>query len=70
MRMAVRSTYAQLKSEAERVRLPENAAPIRADEASREVSAMFDAMLEPSIIVDMSFGNDLGQNSGGGPESE
>lgn len=65
MRMAVRSTFAQLKSEAERVRPPPGAEAVR-DEASREVSAMFDAMLEPSIIVDMSFPNPVG----GGPESE
>jgi hypothetical protein len=56
MRLAVRSTFAQLKEEAERVRLPPGAEPVPSDAASREVSAMFDAMLEPSIIVDMSFG--------------
>ena len=56
MRVAVRSTFSQLREEAARVRAPDGAEPVARDEASREVSAMFDAILEPSIIVDMSFG--------------
>jgi eukaryotic-like serine/threonine-protein kinase len=56
MRVAVRSTFAQLREEAVRVRAPTGAEPVSQEEASREVSAMFDAMLEPSIIVDLSFG--------------
>ncbi len=55
MRNAVRSTYAQLSSEAERVR-PQPGTPAPEHDASREVSAMFDAILEPSIVVDVSFG--------------
>jgi serine/threonine-protein kinase len=56
MRVAVRSTFSQLREEAARVRAPDGAEPMPRDEGSREVSAMFDAILEPSIIVDMSFG--------------
>jgi eukaryotic-like serine/threonine-protein kinase len=56
MRVAVRSTFAQLKEEAARVRLPPGAEPLPREDPSHEVSAIFDAMLEPSIIVDMSFG--------------
>lgn len=55
MRKAVRSTFAQLREEAQRVRaVPGMAAPEH--DASVEVSQIFDAMLEPSIIVDVSFG--------------
>jgi serine/threonine protein kinase len=56
MRVAVRSTFAQLREEAARVRAPDGSAPIPDQDPSREVSAIFDAILEPSIIVDMSFG--------------
>lgn len=56
MRAAVRSTYAQMKEAAERVRPAPGAAPI-VDDASREVSQIFDAMLEPSVVVDVSFGD-------------
>jgi hypothetical protein len=56
MRVAVRSTYAQLKEHAERVRPAPGATPLQQDDPTREVSAIFDAMLEPSIIVDVSFG--------------
>lgn len=56
MRAAVRSTFAQLREEAGRVRPQPGAAPISGDEASREVSELFDAMLEPSVVVDVSFG--------------
>jgi len=57
MRVAVRSTFAQLREQAGRVR-PSPAAPPGAMDPSREVSALFDAMLEPSIIVDVSFPED------------
>jgi eukaryotic-like serine/threonine-protein kinase len=55
MRAAVRSTFAQLKEGAERVRPAPGAAPLK-DEASAEVSQLFDKILEPSIVVDVSFG--------------
>ena len=55
MRMAVRSTFAQLREEAARVRPSLNAPPMGEVDPSREVSAIFDAMVEPSIIVDVSF---------------
>jgi serine/threonine-protein kinase len=55
MRSAVRSTFAQLREEAARVRPSLSAPPMSSVDPSREVSAMFDAMLEPSIIVDVSF---------------
>ena len=54
MRKVVRETFAQLKLEAERVRaLPGTPAPTH--EPSVEVSEIFDAMLERSIVVDVSF---------------
>jgi hypothetical protein len=57
MRVAVRSTFSQLREEAARVRSPSSPPePQPRDEVSREVSAVFDAILEPSIVVDMSFG--------------
>ena len=59
MRVAVRSTFAQLKEHASRVRLPPGGEPLEHEDPSREVSAIFDAMLEPSIIVDVSFGPTL-----------
>jgi len=58
MRVAVRSTYAQLREHAARVRPAPGVAPMEHTDPSREVSAIFDAMLEPSIIVDVSFGNE------------
>ena len=55
MRVAVRSTFAQLREEAERIR-PSQPVGMRIDvDPSREVSALFDALVEPSIIVDVSF---------------
>lgn len=57
MRAAVRSTYAQLKQEARRVRPAPGAAPM-ADDTEREVSQLFGAMVEPSLVVDVSFGDD------------
>ncbi len=59
MRKAVRSTFAQLKEEAARVRpaLSGAPAPPSAAEASLALSAIFDALVEPSIIVDTSFGD-------------
>jgi serine/threonine protein kinase len=53
MRAAVRSTFAQLRAEAVRIRPPPTDQPPA--DPSREVSALFDAMLEPSIVVDVSF---------------
>ncbi len=55
MRVAVRSTFAQLREEAGRIRPSLNPPPVGEVDPSREVSALFDAMLEPSIIVDVSF---------------
>jgi eukaryotic-like serine/threonine-protein kinase len=56
MRKAVRETFAQLKEEAQRVRpVPGSLAPEH--DASVEVSQIFGAMLEPSIVVDVSFGD-------------
>jgi eukaryotic-like serine/threonine-protein kinase len=59
MRAAVRLTFRHLKAEAERVRMPAGALPPSSDpmnDPSREVSNAFDAILEPSIVVDVSFG--------------
>lgn len=56
MRKAVRTTFAQLREEAQRVRAPLGSTPPEHD-ASMEVSEIFDAILEPSIIVDVSFGD-------------
>jgi serine/threonine-protein kinase len=56
MRQAVRETFAQLKQHAERVKpAPGVGAP--SHDASMEVSAIFGAMLEPSIVVEVSFGD-------------
>ena len=54
MRKAVRETFAQLKEEAQRVR-PLPGAPAPEHDGSIEVSQIFGAMLEPSIVVDVSF---------------
>jgi serine/threonine-protein kinase len=56
MRKEVRSTFAQLKEEAQRVRPQFGSIPPEHD-ASLEVSEIFDAILEPSIVVDVSFGD-------------
>jgi serine/threonine protein kinase len=56
MRKAVRETFAQLKEEASRVK-PVPGAPAPEHDGSVEVSEIFGAMLEPSIIVDVSFGD-------------
>ncbi len=56
MRKAVRSTFAQLKDDVEKSRLAHEPAPPSRD-ASQEVSDVFDQILEPSIIVDVSFGD-------------
>lgn len=58
MRVAVRSTFAQLREEAARIRPSRTGAPTGEIDPSREVSALFDAVLEPSIIVDVSFPNE------------
>jgi serine/threonine protein kinase len=55
MRDAVRSVYAQLREEAQRVR-PQAGTPPAEDDASARVSQAFDAIVEPSIVVDVSFG--------------
>lgn len=52
MRVAVRSTYAQLREEAARI---QPGAPAEPGELGREVSALFDALREPSIVVDVTF---------------
>jgi serine/threonine-protein kinase len=54
MRKAVRETFAQLNEQAQRVR-PAPGAPPPEHDASIEVSEIFGAMLEPSIVVDVSF---------------
>jgi serine/threonine-protein kinase len=54
MRKAVRETFAQLKEHAERVR-PLPGAPPPEHDGSIEVSQIFGAMLEPSVLVDVSF---------------
>jgi eukaryotic-like serine/threonine-protein kinase len=54
MRKAVRETFAQLKEHAERVR-PLPGAPEPEHDGSIEVSQIFGAMLEPSVVVDVSF---------------
>ena len=56
MRKAVRDTFAQLKEAAQRVK-PAPGAPAPVHDAAAEVSAIFESMLEPSIIVDLSFGD-------------
>jgi eukaryotic-like serine/threonine-protein kinase len=56
MRAAVRSTFAQLEQAAERVGLGPGAPPSVLDPA-RDVSALFDAMVDRSIVVDVSFGD-------------
>lgn len=60
MRVAVRSTFAQLKQEVSRVSLLPGGPHV--DDPSREVSAIFDAIVEPSIVVDVSFGNEDGSH--------
>ena len=54
MRKAVRDTFAQLKEQAERVK-PAPGSPPPVHDASIEVSEIFGAMLEASIVVDVSF---------------
>jgi serine/threonine-protein kinase len=56
MRTAVRETFAQLKEQASRVK-PAPGAPTPEHDGSVEVSQIFGAMLEPSIVVDVSFGD-------------
>jgi hypothetical protein len=56
MRASVRSTFVQLKQEAERVRTPPGSKPPNEDSVVHDVSEVFDAILEPSIVVDVSFG--------------
>jgi eukaryotic-like serine/threonine-protein kinase len=56
MRAAVRSTFAQLEQAGGRVGLGPGAPPSVLDPA-RDVSALFDAMVDRSIVVDVSFGD-------------
>ena len=58
MRKAVRELFAQLKVEAQRVQ-PAPGASAPEHDASAEVSQIFGAMLEPSVVVDVSFGDFL-----------
>lgn len=58
MRKAVRETFAELKEAAQRVRPAPGATPTEPD-ASTEISVLFDAMVEPSFVVDVSFGDML-----------
>jgi len=56
MRMAVRSVFAQLKEEVDqRAAAGGGAQAPQEMDPSREVSAIFDAIMEPSVIVDLSF---------------
>ena len=60
MRKAVRATFAQLKEDAaqQKAQIANEPAPPSADlsqRVSREVSAAFEAVMEPSVIVDVSF---------------
>ncbi len=55
MRQAVRAAFASMRAEAERVRLGAEPVPASVN-TSRAVSAMIDAIMEPSIVVDVSFG--------------
>jgi serine/threonine-protein kinase len=60
MRKAVRATFAQLKEDAaqSRAQIAHEPAPPSTDlseRVSREVSAAFEAVMEPSVIVDVSF---------------
>lgn len=69
MRKAVRATFAQLKEDAaqQRAQIANEPAPPSADPSqrmSREVSAAFDAAMEPSVIVEVSFA-DIEVVSGG-----
>lgn len=61
MRMAVRSTFAQLREASEGQPGGPNSQGAREVDPSREVSAMFDAIMEPSVIVDVSFALDPNQ---------
>ena len=60
MRMAVRETFAQLAAEAQQA----SQAPRSVDPSSREVSEMFDRIIEPSVVVDVSFALDPKQKQG------
>lgn len=61
MRMAVRSTFAQLREASEGQHEGASSQGAREVDPSREVSAMFDAIMEPSVIVDVSFALDPNQ---------
>jgi eukaryotic-like serine/threonine-protein kinase len=55
MRQAVRSAFGELRAEAERIKLGAEPVPASVN-TSRAVSAMIDQIMEPSIVVDVSFG--------------
>jgi eukaryotic-like serine/threonine-protein kinase len=55
MRHAVRQTFASLKQEAERVRMQSAGPSSRRDDGSLQISEIIDAMVEPSVVVDVSF---------------
>jgi eukaryotic-like serine/threonine-protein kinase len=56
MRTAVRTTFAQLKEQAQRMQ-PAPGTPTPVHDGSVEVSQIFGGMMEPSIVVDVSFGD-------------
>jgi serine/threonine-protein kinase len=55
MRAAVRATFGQLKEEAARIRTAPGSVAPASDDDSIEISEIFDAIIEPSVIVDASF---------------
>jgi eukaryotic-like serine/threonine-protein kinase len=55
MRNVVRTTFAQLREHAQRVQ-PAPGTPAPVHDGSIEVSQIFGAMTEPSVVVDVSFG--------------
>ena len=59
MRMAVRSTFAQLREATEGQQEGAHSQGASEVDPSREVSAMFDAIMEPSVIVDVSFADTI-----------
>lgn len=59
MRMAVRETFAQLRDAAEGQAAGGGSQAPASMDPSREVSAIFDAIMEPSVIVDVSFADTI-----------
>jgi len=56
MRRAVRATFAQLRNDAQKANIAHEPAPPSRD-ASRDVSNAFREVMEPSVVVDVSFGD-------------